>query len=330
MKNTTLFLFSIVLIAYQSCQKSADLGIEGQEVNLSAEFQSVKVENGMLTFKSHSHFMETMATWKAMDEIEVTKALKSFDFTSYHSDTTLNKTVEVHPDLLLQKVINNKGAVRVNDSIFVLRAEEEIIIKGADLDVYNDVLAGNQSSEKVETRSLVNSVQTQDIVIKSDQAITPFYTVPNTWYGETHYYSPEEVGNNNRPERVRTTLYASTAVLYPTCGLKVKGEAYRRCGLWCVDWRADEVAQLNILSNTWYETNYFTTIRTVPVGTVSNMEETTVFSYPSPGGTAPNGEHFGFKNMRAHISYKKANHNPLRTISLSVIDGVLQPAVVNW
>ncbi|PRD54063.1 hypothetical protein [Sphingobacterium gobiense] len=330
MKKVTLFLFSIVFIAFQSCQKSADLDIEEQEETLSAEFQSVKVENGMLAFKSHSHFMETMAAWSQMDELEVTKALKSFDFISYHSDTTLNKEVEVHPDILLQKVINNKGAVRVNDSIFVLRAEEEIIIKGADLDVYKDVLAGNQLSEEVEIRPVVNSVQTQDLEIKSDQTITPFYTLPNTWYGEVHYYSPEEVGNNDRPERVRTTLYASTAALYPSCGLKVKGEAYRRCGLWCVDWRADEVAVLNILSGTWYETNPLPLRRTISPGTLYNREETTIFSFPVGGGTAPGGEHFGFADMQANISYRKANHNPLRTISLSVIGGVLQTATVNW
>lgn len=327
MKKATLFLFSIIFIAFQSCQKSTDLVVEEQDETRSAEFQSIKVENGMLAFRSHSHFMETMATWNEMDELEVTKALKSLDFVSYHSDTTLNKEVEVHPDLLLQKVINNKGAIRVNDSIFVLMVDEEIIIKDRDFDLYNKVISGDLSSTKIERHPVSHQIQFQDFPLKSDATIAPFHTVPNTWYGQNHYYSPEEAGNG-RPERVRTTLYASTSTLYPSCGLRVKGEAYRRCGLWCVDWRADEVYQVTI-NNAWYQTNYFTNIRTVTGGSVYDREETTLFSFPAGGGTAPNGEHFGFRNLEAHVSFKKQAHNPLRTISFYVNNGVLS-TYVDW
>lgn len=318
MKSKLLFLFSIVFIAFQSCQKSTEIVVED---GVPPEFQSIKADNGMLVFSSHSHFLETMAQWNSMDENEVVKALASFDFLSYHSDTTLSKEIEVHPDLLLQKVINNKGAVKVNDTIFVLTVGEELIIKDADLDVYNSVITGDFSSKKVERFPVKNNIQSQDIEL--------FHTVPNTWYGENQYYSPEEA-DNGRPERVRTTLYASTSALYPACGLKVKGEAHRRCGLWCVDWRADEVNQLNILANSSFKTNYFTAIRSIPAGSVYDTEETTVFAFPSPGGTAINGEHFGFQSLQVHLSYKKKAHNPLRKISLYVNNGVLQPATVNW
>lgn len=321
MKKQSLFFLSVLFIAFQSCKKSDKIFTPEKDHALSTS--EVKAENGMLVFTNHDHFKAKMAEWNGMDGAELSKVLESFDYVSYYSDTTIDKEFEITPDHLLQKVINNRGAVKVNDSLFVLTPYNDIVIKGGDLETYNKVLAGNSSGADVEVFPVING-------LKSEQTIELLAgPAPSTWYGEQHYYSPEE-RISDRPERVRITIFAQTRLLYPSCGVSFRGEAYRRCGLWCVDWREDEVSAMTILPGSTFQTNYFTTVFTVPAGTISNTAQANIFSYPTGGATAPNGDHFGFQDLTLNLSFKKRTNSPTRTITLRVSNGVLLAPIDNW
>jgi len=323
MKLKTVFTLVATLTLFYACQKVEEKQTTSQSEELLNATETIRVENGMLAFPSKDGFLKTMAEWNEMGEDASSRLLSKFNFDSYYNDTIVSKTIEITPDLLLQKVINNKGALKINDTILVMTPSEDIIIKDGSLTTYEDVANGKISGSNIERKKVVNNLKmTQEISLTSS-------TAPNTWYGQNNYYSPEEVGNG-RPERVRTTLYAQTRSAYASCGLRIKGEAYRRCGLWCVDWRADEIVQVNVLPNSSYQVNFFTQNRVIPAGTIANREETTIFSFPSPGGTAPNGDNFGFQNLQVHLSYKKLHHNPTRTISLRVVNGILQAPSINW
>lgn len=306
-----LSLFTVVILIFLSCQKQSE--IEYYSVHDNAE---ISVQDGMLVFKSRLSFLKQMAEWNKMDPPIVDKQLASKEFVSYYNDTTLNKSQEIHPDILFQKVLNNKGAIKINDSIYVLTETEEILIKDATQQDYEAVLSGNLSSDKIEIHLSENRIQNLEI--------TPYGPVPGSWYGESQHYTP--VDDNGRSERMRITLYAASSGVYPASGLKVRGEAYRRCGLWCVDWRADEIYQLTVAPNSFYQLNGHSQV-SMPAGTVWDHEETTLISVQ---GTDISGAHFGFSNLNVRLSMKKTAANPTREIGFTIANGNLQPIYKNW
>lgn len=249
------------------------------------------------------------------------------------------KIVEITPDPYLKLVLNKDGGIIIGDSVYLVRPESNIIIPQSKLELYYDAINGKINEDFVTIIPTISHLNPSNIKVKmmSIGDIEPLWLEAYTWYGRQEYLSPEEVGNG-RPERVRITVWAETSALYPTAGVSIRGEAYRRCGLWCVDWRKDEIstltASIQYQESNWMLPNevgpssplgsYF-----IPQFTTTNQEEVLIFQ--AGGQLNPiTGSHYGFKTLKANFSFKKMSHNPTRIIEIGIANGMLLPEIKNW
>lgn len=321
----TLGVLFILLIGLSSCEK--------RQFESAKEItnEELSVINGMLSFKSHESFLAQMAEWEKIDLKTLDKIINKYSFQSYALDTLTERENNVTPDPVLRRVLNEKAAIQVGDSIFVINKDSEIIIKGSSLETYKNVINGMIKGDDIEVVAVQKYLNESsfDIMSSSPTDVTPFYKTPNTWYGETAIFTPEE--DHGRPERIKLVVFATTSILYPNAGATLKGEAYRRGGVFGKrSWHEDEMAEVTFTLTSMLMNDGQSVVNQTPV-TVYNMHEIKLIYGSS--GTNPAGAYVGFVGLNFTLQMRKNGNtsvSPMRTMTYRIINGIEQPLIKSW
>lgn len=320
-----LTYFVCLLVFASSCQKE---NVQ-KAVSLDSEKKDIVIEHGMLSFRSHSVFMNKMKELNALTLAEVNQIVDAFDFRSYALDTLIDREIEVNPDPLLRRVLNHDASIKVGDSIFVFMPDKEIVIKNGDIDVYQEVLLGkiDEGNPYVQVNKV--NISTAQFDLADDGVIAPLSKSPGTWYGETQIFSPEE--HYGRPERVKIVVFAQSSGLYPSAGATARGEAYRRGGVFGKKkWHDDEMHMLTFTLHLATD-NFGQTSSNLPPATDYEQQEIKLIT--SIAGPHPvTGEFMGWKQLDFSLQFRKSSNvaSPLRTMRYKIVNGVEQPLVKNW
>lgn len=291
--------------------------------------QDVSAENGMLSFRNHSVFLDKILEWNELSLEDVNAIIRQFNFRSYALDTLIDRTDLINPDPLIRRVLNHEGAIKVGDSIFVFNDRgEEVIIKNGDENLYNKVLSG--AFDRDDRNIQVNKVKIEARqILQNSNELSPMSQTPGTWYGETQVFSPEEYFG--RPERAKIIVYAQSSGLYPSAGVTAIGEAYRSGGVFgSKKWRNDEIHALSFHLHLSTD-NFGQTYSNLPVVTFIDHEEIKLIS--SISGTHPTtGEHLGWKHLDFTLELRKNSGSPALPYRMyyTIASGVQQPIIKNW
>lgn len=298
---TCLILLNLLTTA---CKKQSDF-IE------KVEIPKITVKNDMLYFLNKESFNETINDLSDKNLNEVDDILSSYDFISLNSDS-LNENRDMICDPIFKRLLNSNSSLQIGDDIFVIKDGFEYLISNGDIDTYKSILKNEfpTSSINLKKRQLNFKKEFEILNNKSEGDITISAIPP--FQGTRSYYSPEY--NNGRPERVYMEIYSQSFVVYASQGVLMRGQAYRRGGVFgSRSWRPDEMYLarmfgLQPIANSSFGQVPFDT------GYIYNQEEVnyTIRRWDASGGTVPANP--TISRLDVTFQYQKTQSNPFGSL----------------
>ncbi|WP_443939919.1 hypothetical protein [Pedobacter sp. MW01-1-1] len=317
MKKTIRLVLAIAFICFivSSCKKdysyNQNESIVRDERNL---MKDVTVKEGLLSFKNHESFSKI---WKSLNNIPLEKVdslLSKLNYISLEKDT-LDENIRCNlKDPVIRRFLNKNGALHIEDKIYLYSENKEYTIKNSDFEVYKKGVQSKNLSQELDTNKvLVKTIVTGNLSVKSDgrdlnimsssAKITKPTTLAILTGGTQVNYSNEY--NNGRPERVLIYAWAENTSLGSSCGVSLKGEAYRKGGLFGKkDWRSDEMYYARIRGN-YTITHYGIFSESFDTGETYGIAECRNTFSSGQSGLTP-----VINRMSATYEWQKAPQNP--------------------
>ncbi|TYR37472.1 hypothetical protein FXV77_05560 [Sphingobacterium phlebotomi] len=249
LKNS-IFGLALMGVLFVGCNKQSDIGFAPESDGLTESELSTLArtsgftitEKGYIRFDDLASFQAVVGSLDNEEDSVIAAWESSIGFSSLRAKfAALAETDEEYLNPVegvdnFGAVINQDGVFAIGDTIHVVTYEKEYLITDGDESKIANVTSQNASSQNVET---FNIERTPLRVAEIDGA--PFMSAFATWSGTKGVTEPECTAPGRR-ERVVLEAFANNYASYGKIGARIKGEAYRKGGLFgSKKWRDDEV-----------------------------------------------------------------------------------------
>nr|WP_294894088.1 hypothetical protein [uncultured Pedobacter sp.] len=292
--KTFFFKFSFLAIClpliFTSCKKNDSIPEKGET--------GIEVREGMLSFSNQEVFSNTLKMLSAKNLSEVDTWLSQFGYKSLNSDTTDEQNRIFIYDPLFRRILNDKYSVKIGNDIFFIKDGSEYLINDGNMSTYSTLQNGG--SEGSVNNVKIKSLNPASVELKVE-SISPFQ-------GTRGYYSPEY--DNGRPERIYMEIYSQSFAVYASQGVLIRGQAYRRGGVFgSKKWRDDEMYKARISGMEPIPSSAF---GQAPFDTGLQFNQTeinhTIRRWDASNGTIPANP--VLRNLDVTFEYQKGTNNP--------------------
>jgi len=314
-KNANKFYYylgftGLLVLSLYSCKKDSNVN-SNLEQNISS---GVAVENGMLSFQNQEVFSNTMTKLNKLSLRDVDQWASKFNFQNLKSDTLSNIPAAEVADPVFARVLSNNASIKIGDKIFVLKSNQEFLIKDDNMNSYNKLIKGEKINSNIISSRKINNVSNLIMGTVNNGSINvsiPKLMAENgsgLWAGKQTFESPEY--DNGRPEKVYMEVWSESYAVYSSSGALLRGMAFRKGGAFGgKKWR-DDFMNFARVSGYYNQTSNPSNRTYFDSGAQYSQEEVKV-QFTTDGLSGNSAPYFTAVSI--NWNYQKAPSNPTST-----------------